>query len=94
MTFSEKVNYREGENTGGCKGQVEKRLSATRRRRGWGDDRLFCILILVAVTGLSAFVKTPKTLCRKEKFFLILIFIYFCLFRAAPAAYGDSQARS
>ena len=36
----------------------------------------------------------PSMLAPESMFLLIIyLFIYFCLFRATPMAYGDSQAR-
>ena len=56
-----------------------------------GEDDTSCHLSRPSCDGLKSLQDVPKsTLWPGRKFYL---FIYFCLFRATPAAYGVSQTR-
>ena len=54
----------------------------------WGYTFLFGICLVFST------VKSEKKFCISQLLsFLFLFLFFFCLFRAAPAAYGGSQAR-
>ena len=70
-------------------------LTTNGHRKVWGDDGIVLYLIVMMVTWMHTIIKLTKEWILLCVYYLnsFLLLLSFCLLRAAPTAYGGSQAR-